>query len=274
MVYSHADFLRISKQNQSLQFDYSQTKFVGVCKKVTVRCPQHGMFTQRAEHHMKGRAGCKRCASDLTTAHTRHTRAQFIERASGVHGSRYDYSKVPTGRLPFKVPIVCPNHGEFLQARQDHLAGKGCRGCAVARQKHGYRCSNWHGREIRYQGYELYAANYLVEHKGIAPEDIVFSMDPAGRTPVINWNGRKHYPDLWVPKENLIIEVKSTYTFERDRVRNLLKTYSARRAGYRYVILVMDDKGNRVAGYEPNQTKMKPVPGAGFRTKPAPILVL
>ena len=274
MTYSHADFIRLSKQNQPLEFDYSNTVFTGVCNKVSIVCPRHGTFVQRAEHHMRGRIGCKRCNYERITAQTRHTREEFIERAVSVHGNKYDYSFVPLGKLPFRVNILCLDHGVFSQARQDHLAGKGCRGCALAKQKHGYKEASWYGRQVRYQGYELHAANYPVAHKNIAPQDIVFSMEPNANIPVINWNGRRHYPDLWVPRENLIIEVKSSYTFEKDRIRNLLKTYSARRAGYRYVILVMDEKGNRVLGYEPNLQKMKPVPGAGFRTKPAPIFVL
>lgn len=57
------------------------------------------------------------------------TTNQFIEDAKKVHGSKYDYSKVEYKNSNYKVCIICPKHGEFLQAPSNHLRGQGCRKC-------------------------------------------------------------------------------------------------------------------------------------------------
>lgn len=54
---------------------------------------------------------------------------EFIERARKMHGSIYDYSLVEYKNVRAKVRIICPVHGEFLQAAGHHLEGVGCPGC-------------------------------------------------------------------------------------------------------------------------------------------------
>lgn len=57
------------------------------------------------------------------------TKELFIERARLVHGDKYDYSRVQYINDRTKVIIVCPIHGEFLQAPNKHLAKRGCPEC-------------------------------------------------------------------------------------------------------------------------------------------------
>lgn len=57
------------------------------------------------------------------------TKEQFIEKARGVHGDKYDYSKVEYVRSKSKVCIICPIHGEFWQTPNDHLDNHGCPKC-------------------------------------------------------------------------------------------------------------------------------------------------
>lgn len=57
------------------------------------------------------------------------TKEVFIERAVGIHGKKYDYSKVVYKNLHTKVCIICPVHGEFWQYPADHLNGHGCAKC-------------------------------------------------------------------------------------------------------------------------------------------------
>lgn len=58
------------------------------------------------------------------------TTEEFIQRAQEVHGDRYDYSKVKYVNYKTKVLIICPIHGDFLQAPVNHLRGKECPKCA------------------------------------------------------------------------------------------------------------------------------------------------
>lgn len=60
----------------------------------------------------------------------RLTKEEFVERAEKVHGNKYDYSKTEYVNARTKVCIICPEHGEFEQKPDHHLAGRGCPVCA------------------------------------------------------------------------------------------------------------------------------------------------
>ena len=56
----------------------------------------------------------------------------FIENAVKVHGNKYDYTNLPlTFRGTDKIPIICKEHGEFLQIARNHIHGvhTGCPIC-------------------------------------------------------------------------------------------------------------------------------------------------
>ena len=59
------------------------------------------------------------------------TTDDFIERARKVHGDKYIYDEVDMNNRDEKgrIPIICPIHGKFWQAPNDHLKGKGCKKC-------------------------------------------------------------------------------------------------------------------------------------------------
>ena len=61
----------------------------------------------------------------------------FIEKASKVHGDKYDYSKVDLEHRDEKgrVCIICPIHGEFWQNPSMHIHGNGCRKCKYEKQR-------------------------------------------------------------------------------------------------------------------------------------------
>jgi hypothetical protein len=54
----------------------------------------------------------------------------FIEKATKIHGDKYDYSKVEYINSRTKVIIICKQHGEFEQTPNGHLTGYGCKKCA------------------------------------------------------------------------------------------------------------------------------------------------
>jgi hypothetical protein len=49
----------------------------------------------------------------------RLTTESFIEKAKSIHGDKYDYSKIIYKNTNFKVIIICPIHGEFMQIPND-----------------------------------------------------------------------------------------------------------------------------------------------------------
>ena len=43
------------------KYDYSLTEYTGTINKVTIICPEHGQFKQKAAGHLDGKEGCKKC---------------------------------------------------------------------------------------------------------------------------------------------------------------------------------------------------------------------
>ena len=63
------------------------------------------------------------------------TTADFIQKASVIHGNIYDYSSVNYINCKISVKIKCLVHGEFLQSPEHHLNGRGCKYCGIEKQK-------------------------------------------------------------------------------------------------------------------------------------------
>ena len=63
--------------------------------------------------------------STITTA------TNFIEKAKGVHGNLYDYSKTVYLNAKTNMVITCNIHGDFLQKSNNHLRGQGCPKCGI-----------------------------------------------------------------------------------------------------------------------------------------------
>ena len=59
----------------------------------------------------------------------------FINKARKKHGNKYDYSNVVYINRETKVRIICPIHGEFLQAPSTHLNTCGCKACGYELRK-------------------------------------------------------------------------------------------------------------------------------------------
>jgi hypothetical protein len=54
---------------------------------------------------------------------------------------------------------------------------------------------------------------------------------------------------MYIPSLNLIVEVKSDYTYKVSRRQNQAKKRACLKAGYKFDLYVMDSKGERLHGY-------------------------
>lgn len=116
-------FLKKSKLNHTISYDYSKVDFKDSHEKVRIICSVHGEFWQTASYHMYG-GNCPKC-----TGGVRLSKEDFIKKAKAVHGDKYDYSKVVYKNYSTKVEIICKEHGAFLQTPNNHLFGAGCPTC-------------------------------------------------------------------------------------------------------------------------------------------------
>lgn len=121
---SNDEFIREAQLIHDNRYDYSKVEYVNNKTKVCIICPDHGEFWQIPSDHLNGK-GCPQCAGNV-----RYDKDTFVEKAKIIHNDRYDYSKVQYVNAHTKVCIICPEHGEFWQTPQKHLAGQGCPKCA------------------------------------------------------------------------------------------------------------------------------------------------
>ena len=122
--YTTEEFIQRAKEIHGDKYDYSKTKY-GYNKKdkITITCPIHGDFFITPDSHING-SGCKYCTKgDIFDTN------DFIKKALIIHGDKYDYSKVEYNGAHNKIKIICPKHGEFLQAPNKHIQGQGCPEC-------------------------------------------------------------------------------------------------------------------------------------------------
>lgn len=103
------------------------------------------------------------------------------------------------------------------------------------------------GKIIKLEGYEGYAYNILI--KTYKEEEIIYSrLD----VPEIWWydeKGKRHryFVDFYIPKDNLLIEIKSKRTFRIDvdrKLKSLLK--KCINDGYKMEVWIISDKGELI----------------------------
>jgi hypothetical protein len=95
------------------------------------------------------------------------------------------------------------------------------------------------GKQIKVQGYEDDFLNYVFENTLIKEED--FELDKRLRICLSTKNIKyKHYyPDFYIPKYNLVIEIKSTYTYNLLKKLNDKKIKKTIESGYN-VFMIKD----------------------------------
>ena len=87
------------------------------------------------------------------------------------------------------------------------------------------------------QGFEPFALDELIlKHN---ENDIITQRKDIPRIEYIYKNKKKFYfPDIYLPKENKIIEVKSTWTYEIKKEITLKKAKSTKDKGYNFEIWI------------------------------------
>ena len=88
------------------------------------------------------------------------------------------------------------------------------------------------GKKRRYQGYEDKVIVDLLK-SGLTENEIVTGQGNVPHIPYI-FKGKHHryYPDIYIPKQNLLIEVKSKYTWTKYKEKNMAKIDAAKKLGY------------------------------------------
>jgi hypothetical protein len=101
------------------------------------------------------------------------------------------------------------------------------------------------GETIIYQGYENHAFDIIFHNWKLNYKDIVVKRT---EVPEIWWldeefKKRRYFTDIYIPSKNLIIEVKSTWTFKIEKTITLKKLEAAKSLGYDTLLWVFNGKG-------------------------------
>ena len=118
------EFIEKARIIHGATYDYSKTVYTHSLAKITIICKIHGEVEQTPSNHLQGKI-CKYCAIDIKTS----SKEEFIQKATKIHGSKYDYSKVVYENNKIDVIIKCPTHGEFKQTPNCHLKRQECPEC-------------------------------------------------------------------------------------------------------------------------------------------------
>lgn len=113
------------------KYDYSKVNYIDYQQKVCIICPEHGEFWQSPAAHLTYKNECPQCAANKRGFNKRTGLDKFIKQANIIHNNKYDYSKFEYITNGIKSIIICPEHGEFLQAPNPHLSGNGCPKCGI-----------------------------------------------------------------------------------------------------------------------------------------------
>lgn len=122
-------FITKARQKHGSKYDYSLVQYTTTHTKVTILCPLHGAYEQRPNRHLSG-DGCPVCGDARSGAAKTNDTQHFINQATIVHGTTYDYALVSYSGINELVTIICKQHGEFKQRASDHIhSGAGCPLC-------------------------------------------------------------------------------------------------------------------------------------------------
>jgi hypothetical protein len=99
-----------------------------------------------------------------------------------------------------------------------------------------YKPYQWNDKTYPVQGYEPFVLDFLTEN-GFTDFVIGAKNVPKFRYQ-INEKEQTYYPDIFLPSLNLIVEVKSKFTFDEHSQRNEIKKESVLKAGYNFTFVI------------------------------------
>lgn len=93
------------------------------------------------------------------------------------------------------------------------------------------------------QGFEPNALDKLFNDHKIPEEDVITDRADIPRI-TYTYNDETHYyfPDIYIKSQNKLIEVKSTWTYEKDTAKNEAKAAAAKEAGYAFEFWIYTSK--------------------------------
>lgn len=273
-------YLQKAKLLHGDKFDYTKTVYVTQHTKLSICCPIHGDFSTYPWSHLRDLyCGCVSCKKDIGSPN-KITYHKFITKAKTKYKDLYDYSFVEYVDYMTPIKIICQYHGEVLMSPSSHLSSTtGCCVCSKqemisksveSKRKNKNiaieRCRKKYGVDWYCQTDEMHGKNYqmksfifpsgnVVNVMGYEPKALTVLLEAGFDENDIIVTGRKsikyifdgetkvYHPDIVLKSENKIIEVKSSYTFEKD-LKLTHKAEGCKSAGFKFEVWIFDRESN------------------------------
>ena len=146
------DFIQdlIMEKLSNTKYTLVENNATAMTDAVVINCKEHGSYRSSAT---KVRSGifCKGCQLEGLWDNSRSGTKKFVEKAVGIHGDLYDYSKVVYVNSHTVVDIICKRHGSFQQTPTHHIHGKKS-GCPVCGQEKRTQSIRKFARKVGYSG--------------------------------------------------------------------------------------------------------------------------
>jgi DNA-directed RNA polymerase subunit RPC12/RpoP len=216
---------------------------------IVARCKFHGEYTVRKDSLLAGYK-CSKCDGERKRSQYKLSDEEIQRRLDEKHEGNI----VLTGQYANQrtnVEFYCKKHMEHWFSLVDTvIRGSGCPKCSMKAMQTNRSFSKkriiLNGKRQSVMGYEPYAIEYLKD-LGYKESEICVSTN---LIPIIKYaNGRKHFPDIYIKKDNILVEVKSPYTMLRNEetFKNLVdKRLAAIECGYKYKVLMFNELGNHI----------------------------
>lgn len=219
---------------------------------------------------------CPKCSFERMGEDQKVTREAFVRRLTKKHGTRIQLVGAFKPGLKSCGRFRCNEcHVSFeKQFMQILKQMRPCPSCASERRaevarslpKTGrFKLKNVEiaGKKFVVQGYEPQGIEWLLRKEPkLRAKDIV--TDHEGGVPTFRYKiGRRtrtYFPDIYIKKANLIVEIKSRFTLGLESGKGWRKNQQKAKAvlaeGYKFIMLVMGEKGHRLCRMPENWHSM------------------
>jgi hypothetical protein len=108
------DFIEKAKKIHGDKFDYSNSIYINAYTKIEMKCNIcNNIFYQNSNPHLNSH-DCPKCAIKNNGSDRRSTTALFIEKATKIHGDKFNYDKTNYFNIKTEVEIGCNICGYYF----------------------------------------------------------------------------------------------------------------------------------------------------------------
>lgn len=210
------------------EYKNAKTKMRYKCK-----CGNESITTWNNFKRGKRCMKCNRCAK----LNIEFIRNRFLEKKCILLEDTYINSKTK-----MKYRCICNNeyYTTWDNFNSGHIRCKYCADENTAKNSFQFKDYIMPSKKIvRIQGYENIALDELLVY--LDEKDIILSRRNMPNIEyIINNKKHRYYPDIYIPSQNKIIEIKSSYTYKSSLIKNMIKALATRKINYDFEFWVYD----------------------------------